>query len=440
MKPQSLLPLLLLVLGLGCARGVELPAVDPEEIPWLEAARADRRGDPDVARRLGIAYYNAEQFDAAHDVLAAALALAPDDYPALVYFGLALEEMGQLDSARAVYRQARTSPARTDAELADLEGRLIAVARAQLAAEARRAVAQESVLSLQPPLENTVAVLPWRYLGGDQDLRPLERGIAHLVLTDLSKVQRLRLLERERVHAILDELQLSVAGSVDPTTALRSGRLLRAAHIVHGTLAADVAGRMRIDAQVVHAPSGVVLGAGSASDRLQALFVMEKAVVLQIIERLGIRLTPAERRAIRERPTEDVQAFLAFSRGLERADAGDAAGATLEFDQALARDPAFRAARAARDRMRQLRRGSAPPVPLTDTRMPRRLDRDVPIGVGSRWGQLLDRAIRDVAPSRAAGLDRRLRTRRRPDRRPALPEALRQDDPRTAGTATGTVP
>jgi hypothetical protein len=31
---------------------------------------------------------------------------------------------------------------------------------------------------------------------------------------------------------------------------------------------------------------------------------------------MGVAITPAERRALSERPTADLQAFLAFSRGL----------------------------------------------------------------------------------------------------------------------------
>ncbi|MGH7536872.1 MAG: hypothetical protein ACREMG_15015, partial [Gemmatimonadales bacterium] len=53
---------------------------------------------------------------------------------------------------------------------------------------------------------------------------------------------------------------------------------------------------------------------------------------------------PAERTAISERPTRDIQAFLLYSRGLEAQDRGDFAGAAQAFQAAVQRDPSFSAA------------------------------------------------------------------------------------------------
>src|SRR5207244_5989084 len=54
--------------------------------------------------------------------------------------------------------------------------------------------------------------------------------------------------------------------------------------------------------------------------------------------------TPAERVAISERPTRDIQAFLLYSRGLEAQDRGDFAAAAQAFGSAAQRDPGFGAA------------------------------------------------------------------------------------------------
>jgi len=95
---------------------------------------------------------------------------------------------------------------------------------------------------------------------------------------------------------------------------------------------------------VVRATDAQVTATGSQADRLQALFEVEKAVVLQLLTKLGITLTPAERVAISERPTRDIQAFLLYSRGLEAQDRGDFAAAAQAFGSAAQRDPGFRAA------------------------------------------------------------------------------------------------
>jgi hypothetical protein len=95
---------------------------------------------------------------------------------------------------------------------------------------------------------------------------------------------------------------------------------------------------------VVRASDAAVAATGSNADRLAALFDVEKAVVFELLTKLGIVLTPAERTAISERPTRDIQAFLLYSRGLESADRGDYGAAAAAFGAAARLDPGFHAA------------------------------------------------------------------------------------------------
>jgi TolB-like protein len=285
-------------------------------------------------------------------------------FPAVVYLGLAFEGMGELDSAVAAYDRAKGLAASSN-DKAALDSRLAAVTRARLSQGARRAIAAEARLSGTPAAPNTIAVLPWTYIGASEELRPLERGIAHLVVTDLSKVSSLVLLERERVQALVDELSLTTNQRVEPATGARSGRLLRAGRVVQGALREQVrGGDLRLEARVVNATSGDVAGTGMASDRLQQLFAMEKRVVLALLEQMRITLSPAERQAIAERPTADLQAFLAFSRGLEAEDRGDFLGASQQFQAAATRPKASRRA----GWRRSWAAASGPRVPIWDGR------------------------------------------------------------------------
>ncbi|MGH7559964.1 MAG: CsgG/HfaB family protein, partial [Gemmatimonadales bacterium] len=334
---------LVILLLAACAPRTGAPPVAPADSTALEAERARVANDPDGLTRVGIRFYEAKSFARAQDVLAAALALDPNAFDAAVYLGLAHEGLGEWDAALRTYRQAQglRIPGR---QRSQVEQRIVALTRTRLADEARRAVAAEASLASTPPVPNTVAVLRFSYLGDNADLRPLEVGLSHLVLSDLAKVRRLTLLERERVQALTDELALGASGRVEPATAARSGRLLRAERVVQGAIRDD-GSRIRIDAAVVSTADTQVRANGTASDRLEQILAMEKAVVLQLLERLGVTPTPAELRAIEERPTADLQAFLAFSRGLEAEDRRDFSAAARAFQDAVSRDPAFRAAR-----------------------------------------------------------------------------------------------
>jgi TolB-like protein len=161
------------------------------------------------------------------------------------------------------------------------------------------------------------------------------------MITDLSRVHELKVLERARLQALMDELHLTDASRVDAATGARSGRLMRAAQVVQGVFNTDTASQVRLDATIVRASDAQVTASGSGTNKLKALFDLEKVVVLQLVAKLGITLTPAERVAISERPTKDLVAFLLYSRGLESADDGDFTAAADEFNAAAARDPGF---------------------------------------------------------------------------------------------------
>lgn len=343
---KSLSALALCAALAGCASGMSGPEVKPEELPALEAQAKAHPTDSDLFTRLGIGYYGTKDWGHAQDALRTAVSLDRRNYRALVYLGLADEELGQFDSARVAYVSAR--PLATSAgRRTELDNRLVLLTRREMLASAKAAVATEATLSQTPPEPNTVAVMPFHYSGADTSLTPLGRGLTQLVVNDLGQVARLKLLERERVQALTDELKLVQEGRVDSTTAARSGRLLRADQVVEGTLGdAATANDLRLDASVVSTTTTQVTASGSATDQLQQIFDAEKDVVLQLLQRMGITLTPAEQQSIQQRPTKNLQAFLAFSRGLVAEDNGDYAAAAGFFNNAAAIDPGFQAAKA----------------------------------------------------------------------------------------------
>jgi tetratricopeptide (TPR) repeat protein len=339
-----------LVAALACAAvaacaagGARTESLSPEGLAALEAQRAQHPTDPDLNLRLARAYHAANRFGDARAALATVLLQQPDNRVAQAYLGFTYEGLEQFDSARAVYGTLLAG--RPSGEVSRLlNGRLALLARKELHANARAALARESELSRTPPDPSTVAVFPFRYTGQDSSLRPLERGLAALVVSDLSHVRSLRLVERERLQALLDEMQLSTSGRVDPATGARSGHLVGAGQVVQGQFQEVPTAGVRLDAAMVRAADAGVAATGSGRDQLNLLFDVEKSVVFQLLAKMGVPLTPAESLAISERPTRDLQAFLLYSRGLEQEDRGDFGAASASFRAAAQRDPSFQAA------------------------------------------------------------------------------------------------
>ena len=336
-----ILPLALAVTLLGgCAAGTAGNRVAPNDVPALEAQVQQRPTDGVLLTRLGVAYYGQHNWARARDALKAAVALDASNYRGLVYLGLTYEELGSLDSARASYTQARLR-ARGNRQRGELDNRLTLLTHKELSVAAKNAIAQESTLSQTAPQANTIAVFPFRYLGTDTTMIPLERGIAQLVVADLGKVHSLKLLEREQVQALVDEMRLAGSGRVDPATGARSGRLLRAQNVVQGSIQQPSAASVQLDANAINSVDANVAASGSAGGAMDQLLDAQKQLVMQLLDRLGVAVTPAERTALEERPTKNLQAFLMYSRGLAAEDNGDFSGAANFFGQASRMDPSF---------------------------------------------------------------------------------------------------
>jgi TolB-like protein len=425
MKPAHIL---CLVAGLAaCAQQGRSPEPSPIELSRLDARRASHPDDPKTLTDVGVAFYRAGAQNRARDALTAALALDPRDFRAAVHLGLTEEALGDFDAALNAYRSAEGLKI-SRAERRIVEERLVVLTHQRLAQMARRAIARERTLAATPPAPNSIAVLPWTYVGLHPDLKPLERGLAHLFLTDLAKLPRFTLLERERVQALVDEFGLTVSDRVAPATAARSGMLLGAEQVLSGAFRDTENGTLRLDAEVVLAASAEVRASAAASDRLEQLFAMEKAVLFELLDRMAVPLTPAEHRSLSERPTADLQSFLAFSRGLEAEDRGDFRSAAGFFDQASARDPSFAAARDHAARSTRLGAASR----LTAARLSAVADQPM----RSVRSAQLAAALQNIAPSLSGRLSRASRLT---GIRSRLAEALRQDDASRIGlTGQGT--
>ena len=439
---------------LGACAGSQAPQgpAPANNLPALEAAQQQHPRDAGLLTRLGIAYYDAKEYGRARDVLNSALVITNQNFPAHVYLGLSFEELGKLDSARASYTTA-IGLAKDAKQRVEVEDHLTLLTRKELRQAAKDAIAQEAKLSTAPPAANAVAVFPFRYVGTNEDLRPLGRGLTNLMITDLGKLPRLTLLERERVQALVDEMALTEAGRVDPSTGARSGRMLRAARVVQGSLQ-DVPGKtdLKFDAAVVDAINASVVATGSGSDQLQQIFTVEKQVLFRLLDQMGIAITPAERRDLSERPTADMQAFLAFSRGLEAEDRGDYQAAEAGYSAALARDPNFRQAR---DRHTSAQRAAqaslVTPAVLAGLTPGGDLGGG---GPGTEGGPpsgsapgsrvpILQTGVQYTVPSMGTSLTTRVGgggpVSRQPGTRPQLPETLGSDNAGTVGGLSSTI-
>lgn len=315
-----------------------------EAIQLFEAAAVEDSTDYRVIRDLGVAYYKSNRFDDAIDRLTRADAMRPGDGKTLFYLGMAYEAKGMIAEAIIQYKQYRNLSGSRGFKK-EISKRIKQLSDEQVTEAVARAITIEQAIDVEAIPPNTVAVLDFENVADSPELEPLRKGLAQMVITDLAKAREVQVVERFRLRMLLAELEFGQSGLVDQESTPRVGKLLGVRRIVKGGFM-DLAGKdIRIDASITEIATTELFSIDEIEGELATIFRLEKKLVFEIIDELGVDLTPEERAEIERIPTESLLAFMAYSRGLDYEDQGlfDQAGA--EYQKAIDIDPGFAMAR-----------------------------------------------------------------------------------------------
>ncbi len=347
---KYVLLLLLLVFLSGCAssyysRGQQ--ALKDENynqaIRELKQAVGENPKNLDAIRDLGIALYHKGNSKIALRLLKIAALKNPDDPVVSYYLGQVYEDAGQLKEAISLYKNyVNLSPLNPFRQ--QLEQRLVALVKLRLKQELQKTLTQESLLEIASIPDNAIAVLYFLNMNKSGALTPLQKGLTEMLITDLSQIEGLTVVERARLQTLMEEMGMSQAGVVDEATAARFGKLLGASKVVQGTLTQLDNNQLRVDAGITNIKGGGLTTTTNAAGSLRDLFKLEKDMVFNIIDEMGIKISPQERRAIERVPTKNLVAYMYYCKALDQEDRGLYDQAELTYKAALAKDPGFTAA------------------------------------------------------------------------------------------------
>jgi serine/threonine protein kinase/tetratricopeptide (TPR) repeat protein len=186
--------------------------------------------------------------------------------------------------------------------------------------------------------KKSVAILPFKNLGGDGESNFYEFALADAVITELAHIRSIIV----RPSSVIAKYQ---GKEVDPREA---GKELR----VHAVLSASFirAGeKLRVTAQLLDVVSGDILW----SDRIDAtggdILVLQDEIAQRILEGLRLELTDLEAEKLGKRATENAEAWEEYLRGRDNfgrfifrtIDAEDCDAAIANFKRAIELDPHF---------------------------------------------------------------------------------------------------
>ena len=296
-------------------------------------------------RDLGIAELKNNDLQNAEVSLLKAKVIKPGDDETIFYLGMLSEKLGDYDEAIDYYKKCLSLKSLSGDVEGKIEGRIQIISQKKMEQEIKTTLQNEESLSQEPVPHNTVAVLYFQNLGTNKEMDVLQRGLAEMLITDLSKVKDLKVVERVRLQKLLDEMKLSSSEAFDQQSAPRLGRLMKAERLVKGTYLSMDDNTFRVDAGFIGTQDGSLQQVKNVSGSLEEYFKLQKELVFNIVDQMGITLSDQEREAIQIIPTESYLAFVAYSKGLDQEDKGNYQEAAEYYQEAITIDPSFKIAK-----------------------------------------------------------------------------------------------
>jgi len=197
----------------------------------------------------------------------------------------------------------------------------------------QRAKPKTSAVTAPIP-EKSIAVMPFGNLSRDPDNAYFADGIQDEILTRLSKIADLKVISRTSTQHYKSA----------PENLSEIARQLGVAHIVEGSVQKS-GDSVRVNVQLIKAANDSHLWADSFDRKLTDIFSVESEVAKSIADQLRAHISGEEEQVITAKPTNNIEAYEAYLRGLAYTlkpnNTANALGAQKYLREAVRLDPKF---------------------------------------------------------------------------------------------------
>ena len=166
-------------------------------------------------------------------------------------------------------------------------------------------VSKKSARSTSSVSEKSIAVLPFENRSEDKANAYFADGIQDEILTRLSKIADLKVISRTSTQHYKSA----------PENLREIARQLGVAHIVEGSVQKS-GDSVRVNVQLIKAANDSHLWADTFDRKLTDIFSVESEVAKAIADQLRAKLTGQEEQVIAAKPTDNLEAYDAYLRGL----------------------------------------------------------------------------------------------------------------------------
>ncbi len=187
--------------------------------------------------------------------------------------------------------------------------------------------------ALPYPRIQSIAVLPLENLSGDKEQEYFADGMTEALITDLGKISALRVISRTSV------MRYKQTKKPLPEVA----RELNVDAVVEGSVMRS-GGRVRITANLLHAPTDRHLWSASYERDLEDSLALQSAVAREIARQIQVKVTPREQSRLASRRAVNPEAYQDYLMGVYHGWKTTPDGHRLAieyFQKAIGKDPEF---------------------------------------------------------------------------------------------------
>jgi len=183
------------------------------------------------------------------------------------------------------------------------------------------------------PVTNGVAVLPFENIGSDPENAYFAEGIQEEILTRLASIADLKVISRTSTQQYQNK----------PRNLAEIAKQLGVANILEGSVQ-KATDQVRVNVQLINAQTDSHLWAETYDRKLTDIFGVESDIAKRIAESLQAKLTAREEQALAVKPTNNLEAYDAYLRGVAfeaRSGHAPSSEAIGFYERAVQLDPNF---------------------------------------------------------------------------------------------------
>ncbi len=187
---------------------------------------------------------------------------------------------------------------------------------------------------------NSIAVLDFTNISGDQTVNWLCSGLAETVNVDLQRIYSLKVISREQLLKIVIPFQ---GEKIPEEKIIEIGRTIKARWLVWGGFQ-KFGDAIRITASFTDVFTGEMIGSTKIDGMMDNIFKLQDEIIVALADTLHIILSPAEKRKIKQPETLELEAYEYYIKARHffyKFERDSYAGAQNLFEKAIAIDSKY---------------------------------------------------------------------------------------------------